>query len=364
MEARVNRAQFLALLETVTPGLTSKSKDSVEQSSRFVFSDGWVITYNSEISCRVRTEMPEGFHGAVLGQPLLDVLRKMTEDSIDLKLTDSEVKIRGQGKWIGIRMEPEIQLPLEQIEEPTGWRHLDPLFGEAIEHVQDTCGSNEEQFLTVVIHVHKDHVESCDRKQATRYLIDTGVERPFVVRKKSISHLVKLEMTKISETPNWVHFRNDSKMIFTCRRYVEQYPSLDDMFTLDGPALQIGLPPGAALATEIASIFTAVDKDNNRVTVNLSREKGMTIYGDGTHGWARLEVGMDYPGEPTGFRISPELLARIVTKNEMGTIAPGKLLVKGDRWVYVTRLGKIKKEEPVDEKPSSRPRRKSPVDQD
>lgn len=362
METRVNRAQLLAMLETVTPGMTTK--DTLEQSSRFVFTGGWVITYNSEISCRVRTELPEDFSGAVLGQPLLEVLRKMTEDSLTLKLSKGEVKIKGEGKTIGVRMEPEIQLPLEQIEQPEGWKPLDPQFGEAIELVQDTCGTNEEQFLTVVVHVHPDYVESCDRRQATRYLIDTGVEKPFVVRKKSISHLVGLGMTKFSETPNWVHFRNNAKMIFTCRRYVEKYPSLDHMFDLEGESTQIGLPKGAAAAAGIASVFTAVDKDNNKVSVSLSREHGMVVYGDGTHGWARLDVPMDYVGEPTGFRINPDLLSRIVTKNEMGTIAPGKLRIRGDRWTYVTRLGKIKKEESDEPRTDSKPRRKSPVDAD
>ena len=52
----VNREAFLHQLESVQAGLSSK--EMIEQSSCFAFIKGKVVTYNDEISCRQKCEVP------------------------------------------------------------------------------------------------------------------------------------------------------------------------------------------------------------------------------------------------------------------------------------------------------------------
>lgn len=336
----VNRAEFVNLLETVQPGLSTR--DIFEQSSSFVFQNGWLLTFNGEIACRIRTELPEDFTGAVDAAPLLGVLYKLGEENVELELRGNEMRVSGVRRSSGIRMQAEIALPLENIERPSGWNELPEDFSAAVEIVQETVGTNKDEFITLCIHMHPKYIESCDRWQATRYKIACGHETAFVVRQTALKHVVRFGMHKMAETENWVHFKNKAGLIYSCRRFVEPFPNMKELFTAHGEP--VVLPKGAEAAAELAGIFSGEDKDNDKVTVEISGNR-MRVRGEGSHGWAREDLEMSgYRGDPVAFRISPALLSLVVKKYSQCEIGADKLRADGEKWAYITALG------PVDEK--------------
>lgn len=209
---RINRATLLEILLRVAPGLSSR--DFIEQSSCFAFTGGWVATFNDEICCRTKTGFDADFVGAVHAQSLLRVLENMSEDEVDLNATAKELVVIGKRKKAGIRMESEIILPVEQVEPPESWTPIPEDFGVALKTVAAAAGTNDEEFMTVCIHITPEFMEACDRRQATRYTLATGVSRPFLVRAKSIIHVADRAMLKIGETDNWVHLRNKDLFFF------------------------------------------------------------------------------------------------------------------------------------------------------
>lgn len=329
---RINREDFVQALERVEAGRSNRN--FLEQSSCYVFRDSWVCTYNDEVCCRTKFDLPLGFTGAVPGKPTMDVLKNMSDDEISLSVKDNQLIIKGRRKESGLRLEAEILLPVDSVESPKKWVLLEnpEEFAAAIKQVCGAAGTNEEEFMSVCVHLSPDSIEATDRNQASRYETQTGVSRDFLVRAKSLVHVAPLGITKVGETDNWVHFRNKA-VIISIRRHLESYFNLAPVWAFKGTEAE--LPRGAEEAARLGAVFSAEDKENNKVTVQLT-DGHMKVRGEGAHGWATADLEMAYHGGPVSFRIAPDMLEHLVKSHTRVEIGPGKIMVRGERWQFVS----------------------------
>ena len=336
MKFMANRADLLAALARVQPGLATT--DIFEQSSSYVFSDGWLATFNGEVACRTKTELPRDLSGAVRAKPLYAMLDRTPDPEVTVTVGGGEFRVHGAASdtRAGVRMEAEILLPIDEVETPAEWYMLPDDFGPALKLVASTCGKSDEDFITACVHVHPDYLESCDRFRATRYELSTGVSRSFLCRAKALKQVVPMDMTKIGETDNWVHFRN-KQVIFSCRRYVEEFPDMSGFLEFRGTP--VTLPKGAEVAAKVAGAFSEHDRDDNKVTVTLEDDR-MWVRGDGAFGWAERPLPVTYRGDPLAFRIATDALIELVKAHDRCEVGPGRLRVDGERWVYIAALGK------------------------
>jgi hypothetical protein len=329
---RINRVDLLTKLETLSPGLSPQ--EVVEQSSCIVFRDGYAYTFNDEISVRART--PLKIDGAVAAAPLLNLLRKMPEDEVEIVAADGQLKVAGKRRRAGVRMEAEITLPIGNVETPTTWKPLHPEFGEAISTVEGCAGRDESKFYLTCVHLTPKWVEACDNLQATRYRLQTGFAAPALVRRDSIRHIAALGATEFCETETWLHFRGPQKTILSMRRFVEDYPSLKDILTVEGETTQ--LPRGLAEAAERADVFAAENSDADSVMISLSPEK-LTLRAESALGWYSETKKVKYAGQPLAFLIVPKILGAIVKKHSACVVTRDRLKVDGGKFIYVTVLG-------------------------
>jgi len=327
---RVNRDLLLKELEAVTPGLSAK--EQIEQSNCFVFSDGQVITFNDEVAARFPTCMD--LTCAVQAAPLLSLLKKLKEDDLNITLTEGELLVSGKKKKSGIRAEAEILLPLESLETPKKWKPVPEDFGTAVSMVSSCASRDESHFALTCIHVHPEWVEACDNAQAGRYNIMTGVREEIVIRKDSLKNIQALDMTEFSETRNWIHFRNPSGLILSCRRFVEDYPDISKSFDVDGE--KTVLPKDIKDAVERAEVFSIENIEDKSIEVHL-RPGAMKIKGEGASGWFSEIKHIQYEGHNISFRIAPKLLVDLA-KNNQCEITEGRLKVKQGKMQYVTCL--------------------------
>lgn len=334
---RVNREELLGKLESVQPGLAPR--EIVEQSSCFVFKGSTVMTYNDEVACRLPTGFKIKGAGAVQAQPLLAILRKLQEEEIEIE-TDAEFfRVKGKRRTAGIRMEQEVLLPIDSVDEPGEWKALHDDFSDAISIVQECAGKDESQFWVTCIHLHPKWVEACDNFQITRYKLKTGLTGPTLVRSSSIKHIISLGMTEFSETESWLHFRNPDGLVFSCRRYVEDFPDMSRFLECAGQ--EVALPKGLGEAVEKAEIFSSENADSNQVRVELRPGK-LKIKGTGVSGWYSETKKMRYDGKPMSFLITPKLLLEITKRHNECQIDAGaeRLKVDGGKFTYVACLGK------------------------
>lgn len=340
---KVSRDALVKHLHRLDAGLSPKM--TVEQSSDFVFKDGEVMTFNGEIACRSKS-MLNGVEGAVSATEFKSILEKMHEDEVDITATKKEVLITGKNKASGIRLDPEVTLPIEQVEVPQKWKKLPHGFAEAIDMVCK-CASNEEQFFYLTcVHVHPNWVEASDNIHAIRYMIDTGFTERALVRHTSLRHIVELEMTKVSETDNYVHFKAPSGLILSCRKFTDEFPNLTKFLEVEGSP--VTLPKSLVDGAARAEVFSSEDKEANRIRVQL-KDRKLTLKGEGSKGWYKEAKKTSYKGEPVAFYISPKLLVEIIEKHDEAVINNRRLAVRGEKYIYVSSLQPVKKESKRDE---------------
>lgn len=330
----VNREKLLLQLESVQAGLSPR--EIIEQSSCFVFRDGRVLTYNDEVACRRKCELQ--ITGAVPAVPLLSILRKLAEETLEVEVEGNELILIGKRRKAGIRLEAEITLPVGKVEKPGEWQVLHDDFIEGVNLVQHHASKDESQFSLTCIHLSTDYIESCNNVQAVRVKMKTGLKASTLVRRDALKHVVPLGMVEFCETESWMHFRNTDGLTLSVRRYMTEYENVDSIFQVKGEPIVI--PKGLGEAVEKASIFSAESSDDNLISVELRPER-MRIRGTGATGWFQEVKKLAYNGPDLSFLIAPEMLIEITNKHNEAEITEGRLKVDGGKWVFVTCLAPV-----------------------
>ena len=188
---------------------------------------------------------------------------------------------------------------------------------------------------------------NCDNLQMMRCHINTGMKHSLLVRGTSLEHITSLAMDEISLTQSWLHFRNKSGLVYSCRRYEEQYPELENVLAVKGH--RITLPKGLSDASDRAAVFASDRSGEPLMTVEL-QEGRIRLTGEGLVGWYKEVKKAAYEGPPLEFVIAPELLKHICDKYSDAKISQDKLKVSGGGgWDYVTVLGRRTNEAPEKE---------------
>lgn len=328
---KVNREKLLQQLESVQSGLSAK--EIVEQSSCFVFTGGKVFTFNDEISCYANS--PLKIEGAVSAAPLVAILQKVHVDELEIEVGKGELLLKWKNREVGVTMEKDILLPISVVEKPGAWNKLPDDFTEAIEMTHQCAGKDQSHYAITCVHIHPKWIEACDNFQMTRYKVKTGIAKPTLVRGTSIQHIVPLGMTEMSESETWLHFRNPSGLVFSCRRDLQAYEDLSGFLDFKGDPLT--LPKGLGEDTNNAEIFSSEDPATNHVLVELRPGK-LRVEGRGNSGWYRAKKTLKYSGAPFDFRIAPKLLIQLTERHNECEITKERLKVDGGKYTYVTCL--------------------------
>lgn len=341
---RVNRKELLGQLEAVAPGLSKRG--DLEQSDCFAFDGGRVYTFNDEVACSV--PCPLELKGAVAAKPLLGLLRKLTEDELDVEVmaggavpdehvtTTGELVLKGKRRRAGIRMEGELLLPVDSIGTPKGWRPLPEGFSEAVGIVASSAGRDESQFVLTCVHIAPEWLEACDQFQLCRYPMATGLKKPMLLRATSLRFVAGVDVTEWGRSDGWMHFRNPVGLMLSCRSDVENYPSLDKLLEADG--VRTVWPKELAEAVDKAEIFSGEVADANMVEVSLGGGR-LKLEGRGPSGWYTEQKKAEYVGEPMSFMISPKLLREIVRRTDHCFVSGNRLRVDGGKFTYVACIG-------------------------
>lgn len=337
---RIQREEFIRQLEAVQPGISQRGV--LEQSESFVFRKGRVLTFNGEVACKGKSCLPVEFTGAIKADKILDLLRKLPEDELDVQFSDAELILSGKRRQLGLRVEKEIALPVHMVEKPGEWKKLHDDFGEAIGIVGACASTDQSQFEYTCIHIHPKWIESTDRKQICRWNLDTGVEKPVLCKQSSIKHVKMLGMTEFCETKAWIHFKNANGLQLSCLRYMEDFPDLATFLKVNGePAI---FPKQLSEAADKAQVFSSENGEGNLITIDLKPGK-LKIRGEGVSGWYSETKKVKYDGKPLLFMVSPVILGELVKSHSQVFIAPGALKVDGGAFAIVICLLRPQKQE-------------------
>jgi len=334
----VDREALLQELREVSPGLSPK--ETVQQSSKFCFKDGQVMTFNEEVACRRPTILD--IEGAVAALPLLHLLEKMKKKDVDIEVGNGRLKVNGKSELAKIAMDKEIELPIDEVEVPTKWKTLPVGFVEAVEIVYQCAYHNESHGHQIsCVHLTKDYMEACDNNQIARFKIETGLDSPKLVKSFSIKNIVPMGATKFAETGAWLHFKVPKGLIMSCRAYVGEYLEVDGFFQ-DTNSEKMTLPTGMAEAIETAQEFIDDTMYDGSLKVNISPGK-ILIEGAGDFGEYQKVKKLNYKGRELEFLVAPNVLKEVVNKYKDILVGDRRIKVVQDRLLYATALSAAKK---------------------
>jgi hypothetical protein len=342
MKAELPRESFLLSLESALPGISAK--ETVEQSTCFVFRDGWILSFNDEVACRAKSGLPKEFVGATKAEQLVTSLREFKGDFLKFSLSKDVLSITcTETEGLDVAWDNQILLPINNVERSKDWKDLDPDFVEAISLVRRCADKGGTEFIPSCVHITADFVESMGNFQAARWEVKTPLRAPFLVRRNAVQCITSLGVVEFSETDNWIHFRNSSKTVLSCRRYANasDFPDLSKVLTVEGNL--VSLPGGIVDVLKKCSIFTSQLGDDPRIRMTLC-PKRIKVVGTGVTGsyWKVYEI--EYEGRTLDFFAVPEVLMQVFQRHRECVISEDRLLVDMGNYKFVTILL------PVDEK--------------
>jgi hypothetical protein len=336
---RVVREDLIYPLERVSPALSYR--ESVEQATCFVFRGGFVHAYDEKLYARA--PLPEGLEleGAVHAKKLMPILKSLSCEHVEIHQEEDRLVIMkmGKKKWMERYrpvMDPNVKLPIDDIDEPKEWTPLHESFSDALAIVQECAGKDRDLYYTVCVHVHPERLEAIASTAgpAGRYRLKTGVRKACVVERDVIKHVIASGVEELGETAGWLHFRS-GEFRMSCQRQVDKYPDLGDVFVKKGN--KVILPASTTEVTERCEKFTEDDKENNLLLVEL-RPGWMRFHGGGAGGDGDAFKPCDYEGPPVAFQMSPKVLKGLSDKGGEAFVADDKLMIDGGRWQFVVGL--------------------------
>jgi len=331
---KIKRSELLEALELVKPGLAGK--EMIEQSTSFAFMDDQVVTYNDEIS--VSHPVPGlGIEGAVKADALYQLLNKSNSEEVDITVSDTEVKLRiGRGR-AGLVLEQEIRLPLNEVSAVGEWKPLPKDFLKALTFVIPTCATDMSAPVFTCVHMRQDGwLEATDRQQLTQHHV--GGEMPcerFLLPASEAKVICRYDVTHISYSKNWVHFKTEAGTQISCRVFAEEFPNTAPIMEEKDDFEKVSMPSNLEEVLDRAQIFADESLDA-LVGVEITTES-ITVSGKGECGWFEERISCNNKIE-CFFRIPPRLLKMCVTKGTQGKINDRQILLTGDGWAYTAVL--------------------------
>jgi len=332
----INREQLLKELDSVSAGLSTR--EIIEQSSCFAFTKKRVMTFNDDVACVHSTSLK--IKGAVPSAPLLNILRKLTDDELNIICVQGEegssLEISTKRKKVTIRIEDEIMLPINTVETAEEWKKLPSDFEEAIRIIKECAGTDETKFNLTCINITPKWIEACDGYRLARWSMPIKIAEPIQVRADAIRHVLALGMIEFGETDSWLHFRNDDGLVMSCRKYKTDYVNLSKHLKVTGSP--ITLPKNLVEGIEAADVFSSESVEgSNQITVLLKQNK-IKIVGEGVNGKYEQVGKVKYNGPKIKFLISPTILIDILQKHTTAELSDSKLKVQVGKYRYVTAI--------------------------
>ena len=325
---------LLKALTIVKPGLGSK--ELIEQSTSFAFIDGFVITYNDEVSISHPVEGIE-LTGAIKAEELYQFLNKTKEEEIAISKNkkETEIVIKAGKSKASFTLQDEIKLDLSQFEGKKKWKKVSSEFIDALLFVSVGCSKDASTPAMTCVHVTNGFVEATDRFRVVRHKTET--EFDFLLPSDSISTVRNINPTKICIEKQWVHFKNEENTILSCRIFAAEFPKIDPFFTVDG--IELKLPSKLKEIVERGSIFAKRDYSYDEFLIITIADKQMTINAVCDSASFEESTVIKYKGPEITFRIIPQLLKDIIDqKDSVITLSQNKIKFETDKWEYVAVL--------------------------
>lgn len=306
MPTKTTRSSLLQAVEAVQPGVTRELSE--QSASTLAFRDGLVASFNEEVCCRAPTELDPSYRAVVKNAKLLQFLRKLSADDVELTVGPGEFQMtsgRGTRRTrTRLSVESDIDLPIDRVAVPQTWTPLPQEFAEAVLAVEAFASDDRDHPALTCVRIGPDSVQAHDPYRIARYSLATGVGQPVLVRKGPLVQAVKLGVCEFHLEPAWLHLRNPTGCVVSCRRDwgEDEFAAGAIDRVLSAPGTPLTLPEDMEETLKLAGLFSD-DGEEDRVRV---KARGGKLEISAKSGKGRHRETFDVGGsEEADFHVQP-----------------------------------------------------------
>lgn len=335
----LQKTELEKALSIVKPGLASK--DLIEQATSFAFIDGHVITYNDEISIsHPITDLD--LEGAIRAEELYLFLRKVKQDTIDIKIVENEIQFKAGRTRAGFALQEEITLPLKTLKKKGKWGKLPEEFCHYLKMAMGAAGRDMSEPIMTCVSIQKDGF-LCASDNYKLIQCETGEEMPlddFLLPAEAAVKILPLKPTHVASGKGWVHFKNKDHTVISCRIYPEDtYPDTSKWLAVDG--IEVTFPKTITDIIDRCAVFAKrVHLLDEEIKIHLEDDK-IRIEAKSDTGWIKESAKIKYSDDPVTFSITHYLLADILKETQTFLLSDKALKFQGAGWVYVSALRNV-----------------------
>ena len=332
----LNRLKVLRKLDSIKAGV--ERRDTIPQSSMFIFQDGYAYSCNESVVCRVELDL--GVTGAISATPLIDILSKYDSEKMKTFVDDGVfVMSIGGNSRIKMNIESDIIAPVETFKFPSKFNKVPRGFSDMIRGVKHCVGKDLDAPLTTMMHITPDHMESCNLFSMCRAEMSLTKVGDFLIKGDALIPVAQINPVGQRATRDWWHFQSDTGAIYSARidRASDQYPELSELLSNKGEPLNI--PKHLKEVCERMDVFCS-ENDDDMITVRLGGDKGgnLGIKAVGASGSLDEKYKIKYDGEKTQFQVSSDVLKHIITNSSVCEISESAIKMSLPKLTYVSAL--------------------------
>jgi len=333
---KIKKEELKKALEIVKPGLANK--EVIEQSTSFAFINGYVKTYNDEISISHPINII-GVNCAIKAEELYKFISKIKNEEISIELEKESLVLKAGKATAGFLLENEIKLPVEdEIVVPKKWKPISERFIELLKFVAMSSSSDLTDPKLTCVHVsNQGYIEASDNYRICHAKIDVPTES-FLIPADSVNIVVKLKPNKISISNGWVHFKTEDNTVISCRTFNELYVDTTKILKSAKKGIEINLPKNLNEILERAIIFSK--KENimaESITISIDANS-LLVESKSETSWFKEKSKVAYDGDAISFELTPHLLKDIVNQTDVCLLNNAILYFKGEDWTYITTV--------------------------
>ncbi len=341
---QINRQELINILDKVKPGLAKR--EIIQQSTTFAFIGGKVVTYNDSISVSYPIKELD-FIGAIEAKEFYELLNKLSSNEVFLSVQDNNLIVQADKSKAGFILQSDIVLPLDEVERSSAdsWIPVPSNLKEALAFSLFSCARDIGIPAFTCVHLNKDgFVEATDNVRITRYKVDSTFPKSVLIRSSSVKALLDYEFTEMSFGNSWIHFRDDSGLVFSCRLFDGRFPNIDETGILNVQGEEVVFPHNLVDMLDRALVFAKNFNSYDLIRTGIPlldvsfKDKLFKVKIRSDSGWFEEFVELDYAGNPISFSANPLLLRDIVDKTDRCIVGDRCIKFQNDSWEHVIAL--------------------------
>lgn len=313
---KINVNEFREKLDQLMPGLSGRSP--VKDVKHFAFLGEEIVTYNDQVCIGI--PFLTDFICTAPADELLSILSSITDAEIDISLQKGKIifqsLITNDNAQLLTPGESELMEMINSLEIPQqGWKQIPSEFLTAIGLCAFSTSKDMTQGALNCVHIDGDTICSSDTFRISAYRMKEPMNaEEILIPVVAVKDLIRYNITKFLAQKNWIHFQEETGLIFSARILADDYPDILNLLNLE-PITTVEIPRELKEVLKSIDVFSRGDFETDKKVKITVGDNFLICRAENQTGFVEKNLKISYKGETISFYINPVFFAEILEKS-------------------------------------------------